>query len=464
MSTAVKDSMTDNSVKDGTNDAINGSEVDTNPNLLADILDGTVTTDIGGAAAIDILSARILDLDNATGAVQTNLTLEWDPGDGNQMTDNSSGVGINFKMPDDGDNQDIFASLDVMCVSDAAGAEEGEFSFKGIDGGSATEWMTLSGAGMTLGYPGQFNSTVTVGVDDTGYDVKFFGATSGKFALWDQSENTLQLVDNTNLTFGTGADADIYYDGTDLIVDPRTVGSGVARILNAAEVRGDAGAYGKLRITTGELTVVDTDKLGQIDFLAPLESSGTDAILAGASIWAEGKDTFATDNNTTDLIFATGSTAAAAEKMRIDSTGNITKATNCAFSCLSAAVTNVTGDGTGYTMIYATEIFDKGADFATSTFTAPVTGVYMLGAILNISGIAAGMTDGRLTIVTGNRSYEVLIDDVTKDDVGGYMRQTFTVLADMDAADTATLLLDITGGSRVVDIDGGNGFYGTLMQ
>ena len=151
MATAIKNSLTDHSVKDGTGDPILGSEVDINPNLLADILDGTVATDLGGAAAVDFLSARILDLDNATGAVQTNLTIEWDPADGNQMTDNSSGVGIDFKMPDDADNQDIFASLNVMCVSDATGAEEGEFSFKGIDGGSAAEWMTLSGAGMTLG-------------------------------------------------------------------------------------------------------------------------------------------------------------------------------------------------------------------------------------------------------------------------------------------------------------------------
>ena len=67
MATAIKNSLTDHSVKDGTGDPILGSEVDINPNLLADILDGTVATDLGGAAAVDFLSARILDLDNATG-------------------------------------------------------------------------------------------------------------------------------------------------------------------------------------------------------------------------------------------------------------------------------------------------------------------------------------------------------------------------------------------------------------
>ena len=33
--------------------------------------------------------------------------------------------------------------------------------------------------------------TVTVGVDDTGHDVKFFGATSGKYMLWDESADAL---------------------------------------------------------------------------------------------------------------------------------------------------------------------------------------------------------------------------------------------------------------------------------
>lgn len=36
----------------------------------------------------------------------------------------------------------------------------------------------------------QFTGTVTVGADDTGHDVKFFGATTGKYFLWDESADT----------------------------------------------------------------------------------------------------------------------------------------------------------------------------------------------------------------------------------------------------------------------------------
>jgi hypothetical protein len=39
----------------------------------------------------------------------------------------------------------------------------------------------------------QIDATVTVGVDDTGYDVKFFGATAGAYMLWDESADDLIL-------------------------------------------------------------------------------------------------------------------------------------------------------------------------------------------------------------------------------------------------------------------------------
>ena len=39
----------------------------------------------------------------------------------------------------------------------------------------------------------QADATITVGVDDTGYDVKFFGATSGSHLLWDESADDFKI-------------------------------------------------------------------------------------------------------------------------------------------------------------------------------------------------------------------------------------------------------------------------------
>jgi hypothetical protein len=48
----------------------------------------------------------------------------------------------------------------------------------------------------------QIDATVTVGVDDTGYDVKFFGATTGKSLLWDESADSLIVTGSTSLQGG----------------------------------------------------------------------------------------------------------------------------------------------------------------------------------------------------------------------------------------------------------------------
>ena len=40
----------------------------------------------------------------------------------------------------------------------------------------------------------QFSGTITVGVDDTGKDVKLFGATSGSYLEWDESADDLNLI------------------------------------------------------------------------------------------------------------------------------------------------------------------------------------------------------------------------------------------------------------------------------
>ena len=491
--------------------------------------DGIVTMDetqtISGAktfsgAMINTGGVTIKDTDNAAGSIQTNLTLEWDPGDGAQMTDNSSGVGIDFKMPDASDNQTVFASLDVLCLDDSASSEDGEFSFKTVVNASEAEVLTLSGAaatftvpidladnvqiqfgdaddasikwdatnlaiaagsadvkitasnvipatndGSALGVSGtawsdlflasgsvvDFHAgdvtlthsantltvaggtlataaltaagTVTVGEDDTGYDVQFFGAAAGAFSLWDEDQNRLEI---------RGATA--------------------------------AGA-GTLRLSTGELTVVDGDKLGQIDFVAPVEESGTDAILVGASIYAEADDTFAADNNSTDLIFATGASAAASERMRIDSDGAVTKPSNPAFLARNSSTdSNVTGNGTEVTIDFDTEVFDQGDDFASDTFTAPVTGRYQLNVSCEVSGVTSSHTIGQLQIKTSNRTIMADQNDTFQSaGSNGQCMYHGSFLADMDAGDTVTCTMAVHNGSQVVDILANNTHFSGFL-
>ena len=69
----------------------------------------------------------------------------------------------------------------------------------------------------------QIDATVTVGVNDTGYDVKFFGATTGKSLVWDESADSLIVTGTTTLVGTTNLDA-VDIDGVTQIDAAVTVG------------------------------------------------------------------------------------------------------------------------------------------------------------------------------------------------------------------------------------------------
>ena len=151
--------------------------------------------------------------------------------------------------------------------------------------------------------------TMQVGVNDTGHDVKFFGATAGAYLEWDESADELEL-------------------------------------------RGGAATPGKLLLSTAETTVVDGNEIGRINFQAPLDSAGTDAILVGASIYAEADATFSASVNATELVFATGASEAAAEKMRITSDGNVGIGTTAPSSALHISAADVASSGTSNAQLH----------------------------------------------------------------------------------------------------------------
>ena len=80
---------------------------------------------------------------------------------------------------------------------------------------------------------------------------------------------------------------------------------------------------GVLNLQSSDTTITSGSALGTINFSAPNEGSGTDAILVGASITALSEGTFAADNNATELVFKTGASDSASEKMKLTSTGDL---------------------------------------------------------------------------------------------------------------------------------------------
>jgi hypothetical protein len=106
-------------------------------------------------------------------------------------------------------------SADDLILGGAAGLSVNSTAL--VTGVLTTTAATVSNGG------GQFNGAINVGVDDTGYDVKFFGATTGKSLLWDESADSLIVTGTTTLVGTTNLDA-VDIDGATQIDATVTVG------------------------------------------------------------------------------------------------------------------------------------------------------------------------------------------------------------------------------------------------
>ena len=193
-------------------------------------------------------------------------------------------------------------------------------------------------------------------------------------------------------------------------------------------VQAKAASGFELNLQTGDTSVESGNVLGKITFNAPDEAGGTDAILDGAAIEAVAEDTFASDNNTTALVFKTNTSGAATERMRIKGDGTIVMDTQVDIdnitidgNTISSTDTNgnivVAPNGTGDVQLDSDTV-RVGDNNANATITTNGTG----DLILNTN---AGSSSGSITIedaangniaLTPNGTGEV---DISKVDIDG---------------------------------------------
>jgi len=196
---------------------------------------------------------------------------------------------------------------------------------------TTTDGALSDGHFKVLVFGGTLSSTNTVTISPNDQDKLYFvfNNTSG-----DQSI-IIKQGSGTTVTVANGKTAIVYADGAGSGAAVAQIETGSDAFTEDLTVKTGDGAL--LTLQTSDTSVEDGDVLGALQFQAPNESSGTDAITVAASIVAEADNTFAADNNQTDMVFKLGSSEAATEKMRLTHEGDLTVSTS--FTIGSATIT-----------------------------------------------------------------------------------------------------------------------------
>jgi len=234
----------------------------------------------GGAAVVDAFATlSVVDL-NVSGNLDVDGTANLDAVDidGAVQIDNTVSVGVNdtgYDVKFFGDTASAFmlwdASADDLILGGAAGLSVNSAAL--VTGVLTTTAATVSNGG------GQFNGAINVGVDDTGYDVKFFGATASAYMQWDASTDDLILGGVSRLGIGTTAP------------------------LSALHVQGADAASSVITVANGATTVSNGDSLGLYNFFGRDSSDNSVGGMGNISVTAVGDQN---DGSTpTKMVFST---------------------------------------------------------------------------------------------------------------------------------------------------------------
>jgi len=175
-----------------------------------------------------------------------------------------------------------------------------------------------------------FSCPVTVGVDDTGHDVKLFGATSGKSLLWDESADSLIVTGTTSLDGAVtindnSADVDTRIESNGnanmFFVDGGNdrIGIGTATPDYTVELEGAAGDH-----VTPTLALTNSQAGGYGSSLVFVsERSDDNSHNVAARIQTQGAAAWNSDANTgSALIFSTVRADTLTEACRISTEGD----------------------------------------------------------------------------------------------------------------------------------------------
>ena len=168
----------------------------------------------------------------------------------------------------------------------------------------------------------------------------------------DFTSGDMRFDDNVDLVFGTGNDAKIYYDGTDLIIDPTLVGSGVVKFGASSNAHIQCDKIGLGTTAYSANNVINYNQSGgsrivlnfQLDFTGTFTNPATifaETTYSGTGATSSPTNIFSTKQNTQK----TGTFSPVIARNGFATGFGVTSAVTIDFNCLTA---DWNGNGTGH--------------------------------------------------------------------------------------------------------------------
>ncbi len=131
----------------------------------------------------------------------------------------------------------------------------------------------------------------------------------------------------------------------------------------------------------------------------------------------------------------------------------------------TSSLSNVTGDGTEYTVLFNNSNYDQGSGYNSGTgiYTCPVTGKYLFTAALSLEGVLAAHTSSVIRIQVGGTPFIFIQNAFTSATPTGETTVRATQIMNCSANDQVTVRLTVSNGTKVVDIKAeSSGEYSTF--
>ena len=239
------------------------------------------------------------------------------------------------------------------------------------------------------------------------------------------------------------------------------------------KIRFDTGGTERMIIDGASVGIGTTGPSGELNVHSSTQSSiikVSDSITGnsatdGLDLLVSGTTGYLWNREAGSLLFGTSNS----ERMRIDSAGHVTKPKQPSVHVQRGSVQHNIPINTNQTVEFNSEVFDVNSDFDTSTytFTAPVTGKYLVSTNIRMESVPTDFTYYYLYLVTsnGNRWGDLMGNGSQHFNAApAYVTMGFTCVADMDASDTAYIRIYQSGGTAQMDIDSNSNFCIQLLS